>query len=322
MTYQDSSVPILRDPHTPIEVASSWANLPEGERKRRAYFAIDSRDIPELKSLFTAFILMKSQSKLDTSPHTIDSYLRAVDRLARYTQKMGVALHQMNEDLVDQMILWLQDDGLKPASINLRLAGCAQFYRALEWCRCSIVNPFLTARLRDPVPAHSKAVPYSDNDLRRLLDSASPREVVLILLGCDCGFRISDMVALVWDDVDLEGRALTITGKGRKRDSIFMTPRTTQALWDWLQVTPSQGPNVIPIGRRGIQAAIKSLCNRAGVKHRGAHALRHSAGTRLYRQEKDLKVVQRHLRHSNIQTTARYAHLADSDYKKAIDNLA
>jgi len=58
------------------------------------------------------------------------------------------------------------------------------------------------------------------------------------------------------------------------------------------------------------------------VPRYGYHALRHSAGTRLYEATHDLHVTARHLRHASLDTARIYAHLADADYRSAVAQLA
>jgi len=61
----------------------------------------------------------------------------------------------------------------------------------------------------------------------------------------------------------------------------------------------------------------------AGVKYPGhsCHTLRHSCGTNLYRSTKDIRLVQKTLRHASPDMTARYAHVSDSAEKRATRNI-
>jgi hypothetical protein len=76
-----------------------------------------------------------------------------------------------------------------------------------------------------------------------------------------------------------------------------------------------------PLCREQVHRLVTALAKRAGVRPLGFHALRHYCGTRLYSQTKDLLLVQRHLRHSQIQTTTIYTHLAEGTYTAAVDAL-
>jgi integrase len=70
-----------------------------------------------------------------------------------------------------------------------------------------------------------------------------------------------------------------------------------------------------------VQQILEQRCNRADVRCRGIHNLRHTCGTRLYEETRDLQVVAKHLGHSSTKTAEIYAHLADSDYREAVDAL-
>jgi len=123
---------------------------------------------------------------------------------------------------------------------------------------------------------------------------------------------------LSWQDLNQQTRKLVIrSGKGGKKRSVKLTARTIEGLLS----LPRNDENIFGICPRRIQVIFKRLCERAGVEHRGFHALRHTSGTELFRLTKNLKIMARHLGHSNTSVSDRYAHLADMDYEKAIDSM-
>jgi len=181
----------------------------------------------------------------------------------------------------------------------------------------------------DPTPDHEKRKPYRSDEVTRLLAACrTPRERAFVLLGADAGLRVAEVAALTWKAVDIQAGDLQVrSGKGGKTQTVALTPRCAAALDDLEgkhagPVFPSTQHGSGGITARRIQAIFARLCELAGVRRLGYHALRHSAGTRLYESTRDLHVVARHLRHATLDTTRVYAHLADGDYRAAVDKLA
>lgn len=72
----------------------------------------------------------------------------------------------------------------------------------------------------------------------------------------------------------------------------------------------------------GLDTAFGRAMAKAGIKDFRFHDLRHTTATRLLRQEGNLRMVQKLLRHSDIATTARYAHVLDEDLRNALNRMA
>ena len=75
---------------------------------------------------------------------------------------------------------------------------------------------------------------------------------------------------------------------------------------------------VLPYSASRAHQRFGALCQRLGIEARDLHALRHTAGTRIYQQHGDLGQVQDHLRHAHIDTTRIYASGATGAIRKAI----
>src|SRR5690606_40664822 len=151
-----------------------------------------------------------------------------------------------------------------------------------------------------------------------LLGPAAGAERVMVLLGAHGGLRVGEMADLRWDDVDMGTSTLRVrSGKGGKAATVRMTRRLREALAD-LSDDPDyragekrqrDAAYVLPWTADHARRRFRRLCDRAGVDYRtaGVHGLRHGAGTRYYKQTRDLGRVAAHLRHADIQTTRIYA---------------
>jgi len=127
---------------------------------------------------------------------------------------------------------------------------------------------------------------------------------------------LSETTNLQWSDIDFERGHISVEGKGGKIAKVKATRRLVDALANLKE--PGSSSSVFNVSRRRIQQIFDAICKRAKIKCRGYHQLRHSCGTRLYRQSKDLALVARHLRHSSTKTSEIYVTLADEDYDAAI----
>jgi len=158
------------------------------------------------------------------------------------------------------------------------------------------------------------------------------RDRAFVLLLADSGFRISELVGLNRGDIDFKRGQVVVIGKGDKQATIRMSKRSIEALKRYLssRTTKLDGKSGQALGSLplfaqhgrinkvkamsvdGMRKAIKSRMKEAGAECR-IHDFRHYFVTTVLRKSDNLKLAQELARHSNIQTTQRYAHLSDSE---------
>jgi integrase/recombinase XerD len=156
------------------------------------------------------------------------------------------------------------------------------------------------------------------------------RDRALLELAYAGGLRVSELVGLTRDAVDLNGRALTVTGKGDKQRLVPFGRAAARALAQWLErgrpqlARNSRVDHVFvnarggPLSRMGWWKILRGHARGAGVTARvHPHALRHSFATHLLEGGADLRVVQELLGHARVSTTAIYTHL-DRGYLREV----
>ena len=139
------------------------------------------------------------------------------------------------------------------------------------------------------------------------------RNRLILALLYSSGLRVSELVSLRIDDVDLEDRTLRIRGKGEK-DRIVLFDEETQVLIDtYIEVRFHQGEHLFlnrfgnNLTPRYVQMMIKNYAEMAGIKKRVTpHILRHSFATHLLKNGVDIRAIQQLLGHSNLSTTQIY----------------
>ncbi len=147
--------------------------------------------------------------------------------------------------------------------------------------------------------------------------ATDPHDRALVLLGAHAGLRARECVDLRWADISLARRDLVVRrGKGNKARTVAMSASLKQAL---VALPQRSDGHVLPY-RTPVSAwrHMQALCEAAHVAAKGVHALRHSAGTRLYAETQDLETTARHLGHATLETTRVYAKWSDRRLRETI----
>ena len=297
----------------PLDRARSWNDLGAGERRRRAVVAARDKDKDALWSLTEAYLVLNGASGTGVSPRTLKAYRWAIDRFLTYAGEQAFnLLSPVSGDGV-RFIRTIEAGGLSPASTRVQLAGVRLLYSALRWAEATQVSPFNDVKpVRDKTAAWDKRSPYSESEVLALLEQADPRMHALLLLCAHGGLRISEALALHWEDVQLSGAELLVrSGKGGKQRRVVLGKSLVQAL----EGVSSEGA-VIGGSYPAAVERLQRLCTRAAVPCRGYHALRHYAGARLTREGASLDDVARHLGHSVLETARIYAKWSDSGLRR------
>ena len=286
--------------------ARDWASLNDGDLKRRAAVAANERDAAELWGLVEAHLVTKGRAGIRISRHTLRNYRRGILDLVAAWQ--GENLLRPSRDAPDLYVNHLAEH-LAPGTVRVKVAAARALYKALRWTGATDLRPFEDVVLpRDPTAAWDKRQPYTGEEVDRLLAVAGPTDRVVVLLGAHAGLRASEIVALAWGDVDLDGATVRVErGKGGKAGVVHLSGTAVDAL---RAIVASQNVRGFVLPFRSTQRAyarIQRLAVHAGLKRgKGLHALRHYCGTRVA-SEQGLEAAQQHLRHSNLATTQTYA---------------
>jgi integrase len=147
------------------------------------------------------------------------------------------------------------------------------------------------------------------------LERATPPEQAMILLGAECGLRVSEIAAL--HNRDRVGEWITIIGKGNVQRTVWVTPEL-QLILDQLEREYSRWGFYFP-GRSGGHVHPSMVWRHVrALTGANTHALRHRAGTQVYRNTgNDLRTAQVFLGHKRPETTAIYVHVQHDDLRRA-----
>jgi integrase/recombinase XerD len=276
---------------------------------------------PALVEAIEAF-LIELRVERGLSPLTISAYRRD---LAQFAQHAGARWRDDPQPLID-FVTGLQRSGAKGSTQARKSAAVRSFYRFA--LREGIVERDLPALVDAPKPGSYLPDVLAPDDVERILDAPSANDPVgirdraILELLYGCGLRVSELVGLDTDRVDLPHQQVRVIGKGNKERRVPMGDEARDRLHryrsgpreEWTAGKPTPAVFVGMRGRRLSREAVWRLVRRwadaAGVRERVTpHTFRHSFATHLLEGGADLRVVQALLGHASISTTQLYTHL-------------
>jgi integrase/recombinase XerD len=264
------------------------------------------------------------------SPHTVESYGRDLSQLAAFAAGTGRAVEALDRHALEQLVRDLMGEGRSPKSVARAVACFRGFYRFLVVSGQRPDNPAGDLR----APRAWKTLPkfLSADEVDRLLaapDTTEPRGLrdrALIELLYATGLRVSEMVNLRQQDLNLESGYLTCTGKGRKQRLVPIGDEASAWLTRYLRegrpallkrrTSPRLFVNArggAALTRVGFWKILKAHGKQAGLPRTlSPHVLRHSFATHLLERGADLRAIQMMLGHSDLSTTQIYTHILDA----------
>ena len=285
----------------------------------------------------------------NASPHTVRAY---ASDLSQFLDSVSVTLDvpraKLKAEHLDRLALRgfmadLHQRGRSSASAARKLAAARMFLRYLR--REGFVEDDPTKLV--PTPKREIRMPthLSEEEMVRLVcappgdDPLGRRDRAILELFYASGLRLSELVGLDVDDVNLSAQMVRALGKGGKERLVPFNKSTATAMREYLkdreilaQTWPrAKGRRSPPLflNYRGSRLTVRSVdrlvrryAARSGVRPGvSPHALRHSFATHLLQRGADLRAIQELLGHARLSTTQRYTHVNAAQlldvYKKA-----
>jgi integrase/recombinase XerD len=255
--------------------------------------------------------------------NSIEAYRRDLNELQLYfsTDCSIIDITIVTDGDIIRYLSYLNHRKLSTATISRKLTAVRTFYRFMVAEQIIIIDPTANVTLPHPV----KKLPSTLNleEVEMLLnapdvsDIRGLRDRTMLEVLYATGLRVTELVSLTRDNLQLNVGYLRVIGKGNKERIV---PIGSHAI-KWLQLYLSNRKDTNPyifqgkekghLTRAAFWLIIKSCAKKAGIiKSISPHTLRHSFATHLLERGADLRIIQEMLGHASIVTTEVYTHVA------------
>ncbi|MCB4796225.1 tyrosine recombinase XerC [Pseudomonas sp. NP21570] len=273
------------------------------------------------------------RSARQLSGHSLDGYRRDLNKLLTYCEREKIAeWNALQGRHLRQLVGELHRQGQSSRSLARLLSSVRGLYRYLN-----------QEGLCQHDPATGLSAPKGERRLPKLLDTDRAmqlldggveddfiglRDQAMLELFYSSGLRLSELVSLNLDQLDLPAGMVRVLGKGNKVRELPVGRKAREALQAWLPVralaNPADGAVFIGqqgrrLGARAVQVRVRQAGVRELGQHLHPHMLRHSFASHLLESSQDLRSVQELLGHADIGTTQIYTHLDFQHLAKVYD---
>ena len=273
------------------------------------------------------------------SPNTVESYARDLNLLGRFAAGQDAAIETLDRRSLEAAVRQLMGEGRSPKSVARAVACFRGFYRFLVVAGHLPNNPADDLR----APRAWKTLPkfLSVAEVDQLLeapDVSEPRGLrdrALIEVLYATGLRVSELVNLKPQDLNLESGYLTTTGKGRKQRLVPLGDEAASWVARYLKegrlalLKKRASPRLFVnarggtgLSRVGFWKILTAYGRQAGIDTSlSPHVLRHSFATHLLDRGADLRAIQMMLGHADLSTTQIYTHILDARLRAVYDKF-
>jgi site-specific recombinase XerD len=284
------------------------------------------------------------------SYRTAQTYIDRLDRFIGFTFK-----HQCPDDFylnIKSSHINKYISSLRTNTANGKNKKISDSYKTVSWSALNSFFQFLVPEHIQSNPvSHTSRPKMKDNpdvtylteaEIIKVLENVQKkanirmlnRDLCILKIGFAVGLRVSEIVQIDINDLDLKNGKIKITGKGDRDYSVLVGDKLKQQILLWLDdrakyfsQIESDALFVSQEGNRISARSITDLINKytdVVDKHVTPHVMRHSCATNLYEKTGDIYLCAGQLHHKNVTTTQRYAELSNEKQKKAaniLDNM-
>lgn len=292
---------------------------------------MDSLPFQKVKTDFLEYLEIEQ----NRSQKTISNYDHYLTRLQDFAG--DIAVHEITPELIRKWRLWLNrlgtnvSDELQKTTQNYHLIALRSF---LKFCAKRDIAALPADKIELAKTVRKQVTFLNEEELERVFAQPNmstlpgKRDRAILELLFSSGLRVSELVGLDRDHINLKRREFMVRGKGQKDRPIFISPAAAHWIEQYLSERQDTAKplfvrysgtkkvdltgNFHRLTARSVQRLVARYALLAGItKHVSPHTLRHSFATDLLMNGADLRSVQAMLGHSNISTTQIYTHVTD-----------
>lgn len=302
-----------------------------------------------LAPLVTAFFRTHLATEKGVSKNTLVSYSYTFKFLCGYiSTRLGKApsalcLEDLDSRIIRDFLEHLEREcGNTPRTRNLRLTAIRSFMKYVEYETPSALDQVRQVRAMSNKRTEERLVNHLNREeMKAVLDVPDPctrkgvRDQAMLYLGFAAGLRVSELVGLRLDELELEGPypSILVRGKGRKQRRLPLWKEATRALRAWLAVrgtflTPEVFLNACgrALTPSGVSHVVKSYvrtanskCPSLSKKHVSPHVMRHTCAMTTLQATQDIRKVALWLGHSSLKSTEIYLRADPTEKLEAVE---
>lgn len=302
-----------------------------------------------IASHLTAFLQQHLPVERGASHNTCESYAYAFQLLLEYASNClkvspsELHLEELDASLILNFLNYLETTrGNGPHSRNIRLAAIKSFMRFMEYRLPAALEQIRRILAIPEKKVNTRLVRHlAVEEMQAILNAPDPthregiRDRAMLHLCFAGGLRVSELIGLRSQDLNLQPPSVLIRGKGRRERCLPLWKETAAALRAWLAVrgqalTPelflnARGELMTRSGfeyilRKHAHSAVKH-CPSLSMKRVSPHVLRHTCALTVLQATKDLRKVSLWLGHANMQTTEIYTRVDPSVKLEALESF-
>ncbi|RYX79531.1 hypothetical protein EON76_02325 [bacterium] len=279
------------------------------------------------------------------SAKTAENYRLYLERFVEFTN--DIIVEKITSDIIRKYRLWLNryknynDAELITITQSYHLIALRGFLKYLSGRDIASLSP---EKIILPKVSRRQVTFLHYDEVERLLaqvglqTESGLRDRAIIELLFSSGLRVSELVNLNRDHINIERREFMVRGKGQKDRPVFVGITAAQRVLNYLDSRTDSLPALFisysrnaqesntgdyrRLTARSIQRMLSQYARLAGItKHVSPHTMRHSYATDLLMNGADIRSVQSMLGHSSISTTQVYTHVTDQHLREVYEKF-
>lgn len=288
-------------------------------------------------NIFIAEFLKYLENQKNYSDKTIINYRLDLKKYEEFIQKNKIDYQTIDYPKIAKYLVYLNELGLKGSSRSRNLSALRSYYNYLLKEEKVDNNPFLLVSGSKKEKKLPNFLQY--NELEKILEQCGDdplgiRNRLIIEMLIASGLRVSELVNIELEDVDISSKSIKVMGKGKKERIVYFGEYALKSLDDYLPnsrdiLLRGKKSNKLFINHlgddltpRGVADIINRIIKLTSIERNvSPHTFRHSFATMMLNEGANTKVVQELLGHESMATTSIYTHVSNDrlrhEYLKA-----
>jgi integrase/recombinase XerC len=234
---------------------------------------------------------------------------------------------QVTRGHVNEYLAFLSSQGRSGVTRARKLAALKSFFTYLKDENILTSSPADTIHM--PNKERKRKVVLRTDEYSRMLSEAggNPRDFAILQLFLQTGIRVSELVAITVEDLDIQSHVLKVHGKGNKERDIPLEKKSVQALKSYLLVRPEGQDRHLflnysgeGLSIRGVRKIVDKYLKKAGItKQISCHGLRRTFGSAKAGKGMNAFQLQKLMGHERITTTIAYVEIGQEELRRAME---